>query len=125
MSELDKTIEELEAEVMAELEEADASKDPQKKSATAAQKGDKVDDKVSGAVQDTGAPVVKPDQKDAPAKKVAASAKEIQGDAQQKSAKEEPKVEKPKTTTKRKAPAKKKSTSTTRKRRTTKTKTDT
>ena len=80
MSELDKTIEELEAEVMAELEEADASKDPQKKSATAAQKGDKVDDKVSGAVQDTGAPVVDPEQSQAPAKKAAASAKEIGGD---------------------------------------------
>ena len=93
MSELDKTIEELEAEVLAELEEADASKDPQKKGAAPAQKGEKVDDKVSGAVQDTGAPVVKPDQKDAPAKKVAAAAKEIGGDAQQKG--EKP-AEKPK-----------------------------
>ena len=91
MSELDKTIEELEAEVLAELEEADASNDPQKKGAAPAQKGEKVDDKVSGGVQDTGAPVVKPDQADAPAKKVAAAAKQVSGDPQQKSAKEEPK----------------------------------
>ena len=94
MSELDKTIEELEAEVMAELEEADASKDPQKKSATAAQKGDKVDDKVSGAVQDTGAPVVDPEQSQAPAKKAAASAKEIGGDEQQKGEKPAEKLKK-------------------------------
>jgi hypothetical protein len=91
MSELDKTIEELEAEVLAELEEADASNDPQKKGAAPAQTGEKVDDKVSGAVQDTGAPVVKPDQADAPAKKVAAAAKQVSGDPQQKTAKEEPK----------------------------------
>jgi len=91
MSELDKTIEELEAEVLQELEEADASNDPQKKGAAPAQKGEKVDDNVSGGVQDTGAPVVKPDQADAPAKKVAAAAKPVSGDAQQKSAKEEPK----------------------------------
>ena len=82
MSELDKTIEELEAEVLAELEEAE---DPTKKGAAPAEKSDKID-KVTpgGEVQDTGEPVDEPDQKDAPAKKVAAKAKEISGDAQQK-----------------------------------------
>ena len=82
MSELDKTIEELEAEVLAELEEAE---DPTKKGAAAAEKSDKID-KVTpgGEVQDTGEPVDEPDQKDAPAKKVAAKAKEVSGDEQQK-----------------------------------------
>ena len=37
-----------------------------------------------GEVEDTGAAVVAPEQKDAPAKKVAANAKEVTGDAQQK-----------------------------------------
>ena len=70
MSELDKTIEELEAEVLAELEEAE---DPAKKGAAPAEKSDKID-KVTpgGEVQDTGAAVVDPEQKDAPAKKAAA-----------------------------------------------------
>ena len=76
MSELDKTIEELEAEVLAELEEAE---DPAKKGALPAQKSDLKDDS-----EDTGAAVVDPMQKDAPAKKVAAKAKEVSGDAQQK-----------------------------------------
>ena len=82
MSELDKTIEELEAEVLAELEEAE---DPTKKGAAPAEKSDKID-KVTpgGEVQDTGEPVDEPDQKDAPAKKIAAKAKEVSGDAQQK-----------------------------------------
>ena len=73
--ELDKTIEELEAEVLSELEEA---ADAPKKSAGKADPMDKV--KVS---QDTGK-AVSPDQKDAPAKKAAAKAKEVSGDAQQK-----------------------------------------
>ena len=60
-NELEETIEQLEAEVLAELEEASADKDPQKKGATSAQKGDKVVDKVSGATQDGGAPVVDPE----------------------------------------------------------------
>ena len=76
MSELDKTIEELEAEVLAELEEAE---DPAKKGALPAQKSDLKDES-----EDTGAAVVDPMQKDAPAKKVAAKAKEISGDAAQK-----------------------------------------
>ena len=57
MSELDKTIEELEAEVLAELEEAE---DPTKKGAAPAQKSDLKDD---SEVQDTGAAVVDPDAK--------------------------------------------------------------
>jgi len=76
MSEIDKTIEELEKEVLAELEEAKQPKD----GAAPAQKGEKVD----GEVQDLGKPVVKPDQGDTPAKKVAAKAKKISGDEQQK-----------------------------------------
>jgi len=76
MSELDKTIEELEAEVIAELEEAKSPKD----GAAAAEKGGKLE----GEVQDTGKPVVKPDQSDAPAKKVAAKAKEVSGEKPQK-----------------------------------------
>jgi hypothetical protein len=65
MSELDKTIEDLEAEVTAELEEA---ADAPKKGAVAGEKGSKVD----GEVQDLGAPVVKGDEKSGPdaAKKV-------------------------------------------------------
>ena len=59
MSDLDKTIEELEAEVTAELEEA---ADAPKKGAPAAEKGDKVE----GDVEDLGAPVVKGDEKKGP-----------------------------------------------------------
>ena len=76
MSELDQTIEELEAEVLAELEEAE---DPTKKGAAPAEKS-----KMKNDAEDTGAPVVDPEQKDAPAKKAAAKAKEVSGDAQQK-----------------------------------------
>ena len=76
--ELDKTIEELEAEVLDELEEANGADAPMK----SAGKADPMD-KVEGEVQDTGKPVVSPDQKDAPAKKVAAAAKKL-SDAQQK-----------------------------------------
>ena len=77
--ELDKTIEELEAEVLDELEEANGADAPKK----SAGKADPMD-KVEGEVQDTGKAVVSPDQKDAPSKKVAATAKEVSGDAQQK-----------------------------------------
>ena len=81
MSELDKTIEELEAEVLAELEEIEEANgaDAPKKGALPAEKSDLKDES-----EDTGAPVVAPDQKDAPAKKVAAKAKEVSGVAQQK-----------------------------------------
>ena len=77
--ELDKTIEELEAEVLDELEEANGADAP-KKSAGKADPMDKVD----GEVVDTGKAVVSPDQKDSPAKKIAAAAKKVSGDAQQK-----------------------------------------
>ena len=76
MSELEQTIEELEAEVLAELEEAE---DPTKQGAAPAEKS-----KMKNDAEDTGKPVVDPEQKDAPAKKVAAKAKEVSGDAAQK-----------------------------------------
>ena len=57
MSELDKTIEDLEAEVTAELEEGKEGK-----GAVPAEKGSKVD----GDVEDLGAPVVKGDEKSGP-----------------------------------------------------------
>ena len=76
MSELEQTIEELEAEVLAELEEAE---DPTKKGAAPAEKS-----KIKNDAEDTGAPVVDPEQKDAPAKKVAAKAKEVSSDPAQK-----------------------------------------
>lgn len=60
MSELDKTIEDLEAEVAAELEEG--MHDAPKKGAVAPEKGSKVD----GDVEDLGAPVVKGDEKKGP-----------------------------------------------------------
>jgi len=82
MSELEKTIEELEAEVLAELEEAE---DPTKKGAAPAAKAEKIKEKTPGGeVDDLGNPVVDPDQKDAPAKKSATKAKEVSGDKRQK-----------------------------------------
>jgi hypothetical protein len=79
MSELDKTIEELEAEVQQELEEA--SQDAPKK---AADKGDAME-KVDGEVQDLGKAVVDPDEKKGPdATKATKQAK----DAQNKGAKD-------------------------------------
>ena len=79
MSNTEKTIEELEAEVMAELEEG--MHDAPTKGATAAEPMKKVK---NGEMQDTGKAVVSPTQGDAPAKKVAGAAKEIGGDAAQK-----------------------------------------
>src|SRR6056300_915978 len=77
MSELDKTIEELEAEVMAELEEAKGPKD-------GAAKGDSME-KVDGEVQDLGKAVVSPNEKKgADAAKATKPAK----DAQNKGAKD-------------------------------------
>ena len=80
-NELDKTIEELEAEVLAELEEANGADAPKKGS----MKAEPMDKKPEGEVQDTGNAVVSPDQGDAPVKKVVAKAKEISGQAPQKS----------------------------------------
>ena len=88
MSELEQTIEELEAEVLAELEEANES-DPQKKGAVPAEKGKKVD----GEVQDGGAPVTDPEAASSPTDVAAKNAKPVTGDAQQKGAKP---AEKPK-----------------------------
>jgi len=88
MSELDQTIEELEAEVLAELEEIEEANgaDAPKKGALPAEGQKKTKGSTPGGeVEDTGAAVVDPEQKDAPAKKAAAKAKEVSGDAQQKS----------------------------------------
>ena len=79
MSELDKTIEELEAEVSAELEEA--AQDAPKKGA---EKGDSME-KVEGDVQDLGKAVVDPEEKKGPD---AAKATKKAGDAQTKGAKD-------------------------------------
>ena len=78
-NELDKTIEELEAEVLNELEEANGQDAPMKSAGAP----DKIDTSKAD-YEDTGAPVVSPNQKDAAAKKIAAKAKEVGGDAQQK-----------------------------------------
>jgi hypothetical protein len=78
-NELDKTIEELEADVLGELDEANGADAP-KKSAGSADKMDSID----GEVEDTGAAVTDPEQKDSPAKKIASKVKQVSGDAQQK-----------------------------------------
>ena len=84
-NELDQTIEELEAEVLSELEEANGDPNAPMKSAVKSEPMEKLKGKTPGGeIEDTGAAVVSPDQKDAAAKKVAAKAKEISGDAQQK-----------------------------------------
>ena len=91
-TELDKTIEELEAEVLAELEEAG---DPTKKGAAPAEKADKIDEPTPGGeTQDTGKAVVDPEQKDSPGKVATAKAKEVSGDKTKKGAKPADKPEK-------------------------------
>ena len=90
-NELDRTIEELEAEVLAELEEANGQDAPKKSGAPA----DKMD-KAEGEVQDMGTAVVDPEQKDAPAKKVVAKAKELGGEKSQKGEGKPEKMDKPK-----------------------------
>ena len=90
-NELDKSIEELEAEVIAELEEANLEEAKMKQpndSGGKAQPADSVD----GERQDMGPAVVSPDASSAPGKAASSKAKKITGDAQQKSSKEEPKV---------------------------------
>ena len=79
-NELDKTIEELEAEVLAELEEANGADAPKK----GAMKAEPMEKKPEGEVQDTGKAVVEPDSAEAPIKKVVAKAKEVSGDPAQK-----------------------------------------
>ena len=86
-NELDKTIEELEAEVIAELDEA-KTKQPND-SGLKAEPGSKVE----GERQDMGPAVVSPDGKSDPGKEATKKAKEVSGDAQQKG--EKP-AEKPK-----------------------------
>jgi len=85
MSELDQTIEELEAEVLAELEEA--AHDAPTKGSVAAEpikKVKKVGPPQSDEMQDGGDPVVEPDDPDSPTDVAADKSKEISGDAQQK-----------------------------------------
>ena len=85
-TELEKTIEELEAEVLSELEEANGDPSAPTKSAVPAEKMEKGKSNTEDApMQDTGAAVVSPTQGDAPAKKVAGTAKEVSGDPAQKS----------------------------------------
>ena len=86
MSELEQTIEELEAEVLAELEEGQHAKsDPQMKGAAPAEGKKKVDEVTPGGeVEDGGEPVVEPEAKDSPTDVAADGADEISGDAQQK-----------------------------------------
>ena len=84
MSELDTTIEELEAEVLAELEEA--AHDAPMKGAAPAEKTEKVKGKTPGGeLQDGGEPVVEPEAKKSPTDVTDKSAKEVGGDDQQKS----------------------------------------
>ena len=80
MSELEKTIEELEAEVLAELEEASQPDDTGGK----ADAPKKVKDGVNKE-EDGGKAVVSPDETSSPTDVAAKGAKEVGGDAQQKS----------------------------------------
>lgn len=92
MSELDKTIEELEADVLAELEEA--SKQPTDGAAPAA-KAEKIAVKTPGGeVVDGGPAVVDPEAKSSPTDVATKKAKEVKSDAQQKSAGKADKPEK-------------------------------
>ena len=86
MSELEQTIEELEAEVLAELEEGQHAKsDPQMKGAAPSEGQKKLDKKTPGGeVEDGGAAVVAPEAKSSPTDVAAKGAAEIGGDAQQK-----------------------------------------
>jgi hypothetical protein len=83
MSELDQTIEELEAEVLAELEEANGADAPKKGSVPA--EGKKKLKTVGNAeIQDGGKAVVEPDAASSPTDVAADKASEVSGDAQQK-----------------------------------------
>ena len=83
-TELEKTIEELEAEVLSELEEANGADAPKKSAIPAETVGKAKSNPEDASMQDTGAAVVSPTQGDAPAKKVAGAAKEVSGDPAQK-----------------------------------------
>ena len=92
-TELDKTIEELEAEVLAELEEAD---DPTKKGAAPAEKSEKIDEPTPGGeVEDLGGADEKGSDKDREiGKKATAKSSEVSGDKTKKGAKPAEKPEK-------------------------------
>ena len=83
MSELDQTIEELEAEVLAELEEANGA-DAHTKGSVPAEKMKKAKTVGNDEVQDGGAAVVKADAASSPTDVAADKATEVSGDAQQK-----------------------------------------
>ena len=82
MSELDQTIQELEAEVLAELEEA--AHDAPTKGSVPAEKMKKAKTVGNDEVQDGGAAVVKADAASSPTDVAADKATEVSGDAQQK-----------------------------------------
>ena len=84
-TEIDKTIEELEAEVLAELEEANGADAP-KKSAVKAEPMDKIKPALSGEdkPEDLGKAVTDPKDATDPGKEASKKAKEVSGDAQQK-----------------------------------------
>ena len=82
MSELDQTIEELEAEVLAELEEA--AHDAPTKGSVPAEKMKNAKTVGNDEVQDGGAAVVKADAASSPTDVAADKATEVSGDAQQK-----------------------------------------
>ena len=88
MSEIEKTIEELEAEVLSELEEANGADAP-KKGAASAEPALKASDASSvtpgGEVQDMGPAVTHPSDKSGPGTNAGKKAKEASGDAAQKS----------------------------------------
>ena len=88
MSEIEKTIEELEAEVISELEEANGADAP-KKGAAPAEPQLKASDASSvtpgGEVQDMGPAVTSPTDKSGPGTSAGKKAKEVKGDAAQKS----------------------------------------
>ena len=88
MSEIEKTIEELEAEVLSELEEANGADAP-KKGAASAEPALKASDASSvtpgGEVQDMGPAVTHPSDKSGPGTQAGKKAKEASGDAAQKS----------------------------------------
>ena len=83
-TEIDKTIEELEAEVLAELEEANGADAP-KKSAVKAEPMDKIKPALAGEdkPEDMGKAVVDPKDASDPGKAASKKAKEVSGDAQQ------------------------------------------
>ena len=84
-TEIDKTIEELEAEVLAELEEANGADAP-KKSAVKAEPMDKIKPALQGddKPEDLGKAVTDPKDATDPGKEASKKAKEVSGDSQQK-----------------------------------------